>query len=100
MKNKQTQFLQQLGYTIEDITYKVLDDDDYIDHEVSLAYKLDSIIAIEAFKECSYHFHRAESQHGISNYVLETVYEKELENTLYEMAFEHVKRKNLINNFG
>lgn len=105
MKSKQTQFLQQLGYTIEDITYKFCDisNNDFntvkINREVSLAYKTETA-EIEEFKEVKTHYREAKDNPLISHYILEDVYKRELEDTLYEMALEHVKRKNLIKNFG
>lgn len=87
MKSKQTQFLQQLGYTIEDITYKVGD----IQHEETLAYKTENKI-IQDFKEKESHQYEIWLLHGISNYRLEYVYNCEFKDTLHEIALEHIKR--------
>lgn len=104
MKSKQTQFLQQLGYTIEDITYVVWHDggraseDWETQHEVSLAYKVETE-KIKEFREAKEVYHTADSLYGVEEHILEKVYKQELENTLYEMALERVKRKNLTDNF-
>lgn len=105
MKSKQKQFLQQLGYTIEDVTYTVWHDgnrrseDWETQHEVSLAYKKETDKIIE-FKEREYHTHTVESHYYVSDCILERVYKRELEDTLYEMALNYVTKKNLMDTFS
>lgn len=97
MKNKQIEFLQQLGYTIEDRTYTLLEEggrfsEDYESkHEVSLAYKAETQ-EIKNFKGSKHVYYKAESLYGVEQHILEKVYKQEFENTLHEMALEHIKR--------
>lgn len=104
MKSKQTQFLQQLVYTIEDITYTLLEEggrfsEDYESkHQTTLAYKTETQ-EIKNFKGSKHVYYKADSLYGVEEYILEKVYKQELENTLYEMALERVKRKNITENF-
>lgn len=97
MKDKQIQFLKHLGYTVEDITYTVWHDgnkrseDWETQHEVSLAYQVETE-KIKEFKEREYHNHTVECDYHVSDFILERVYKREFENTLYEIALEHVTR--------
>ncbi len=86
------EFLEKLGYTVEDITYTLGHDsgrygDDTFDQcEVSLAYKTETA-EIKEFKETEIHWHKADSNYKIQDFILYKVYKKEFDEALYNLVY-------------
>lgn len=91
MKTKEVNFLEKLGYKIEDITYTLWHDngrygeDTYEQCEVSLAYKVETS-EIKKFKEKEIHCSKADSNYEIKDFILYKVYKKEFEEALYNLV--------------
>lgn len=93
MKTKQVDFLEKLGYIVEGITYTLGHDNDrygedtYDQCEVNLAYKKETA-EIKEFKETKTHWHKADSNYKIQDFILEKVYKKEFEEALYTLVLK------------